>query len=316
MPENSDVPEPRLRDSSASNERVVVKVLKEVTVYKSNFTPDEHDLIIDLYREMLPSRRDKKFLISELQFWSSVANPRLTQSARSVAGRHLCEFEASRNRIRMARPFVSRLWDGFLINDRSGSWSLDMRQVPTPNGLMGYCRVLFPLETQDSVVSDFAKRLCDTVTFTSGHGGLTFTYDPEFKTSAFDEIYSISRRYAGIDIEDLKVTLPSMLHQLKPACWLNMIGRSETIDAQMWRSVNEIESASVSDLRFGKLIQLGSKPSVLDRNRGEASPVSHKEYDRITSSWRLSDFGTFSGLRFTEDAVATNQWLTRFADEG
>jgi len=296
---------------------IVVKVLREMIFYKSDFTVDEYDALIDLYKSYCPANRDRLFRIPELPSWSQTAAPRLTMSARQKHGKPLAEFEAVRRRISEGRWFFTKLWDGMEIDEPDGSWSLDIqRRRGEDRTWLGYVRFLFPLDLPDATHVSLARDVVDTIQFISGHGGLCFTYVPERKSPAFDRIYALARRLKGVDVEDLPITLPHMRTELKPPCWLNAIGRGSIWSKDLWRSLcslDERSTAQVTEGRFGLLIQLSESPELFDVNYRELPPQSYRDFDAAISEVRLSDIGAFSGAKFGADPEATNQWLSRFS---
>ena len=296
---------------------VVVKVLRELIFYVPRIEVETHDALIRLYQGYLPKGRDRFFQIPELTSWSPVADPRLTESARAQRGRPLAELEAVRRRIAERRWFFSRLWDGRKIDDPTGSFSLDIQRRRLEDGTWaGYVRVLLPADTSDTMQLSLALEMLDTVPVISGHGGFCFTYVPERKSSAFDRIFAMARRYAGVDIEDLPVTLPHMGSRVKPACWLNVIGRAGGFDASLWRrmhAIGNLDDATATERHHGVLLQLSETPPIFDLNHGDLPTAPYRAFDEATAAIRLAAIGTFSGPRFGADPDATEAWLARFA---
>ena len=298
---------------------IAVKVLREMIFYKSGFTVEEHDALIELYLRHCPPGRNRLFKIPELSWWSSVADPALTMSARRVRGRPLAQFEAVRRRIAERRWFFSKLWDGLKIDDPAGSWSLDIQhRRNADHGWDGYVRFLMPIDLPDAAHLALARDVIEAVPFVSGHGGPCFAYLPDRKSVAFDLIYARSRRFRGIDIEDLPITLPHMKTQLKPPCWLNVIGRDPVWDTELWRRIcalPQTSGARVSHAHFGLMVQLSDTPDLFDGNRRDDPPAAYGQYDATIAEVRLRDIGSFSGRRFHENPDATPQWLSRYSPQ-
>lgn len=238
-------------------------------------------------------------------------------SARAVRGRPLAEFEAVRRRIAEGRWFFSKLWDGVRIDIPDGSWSLDIQHLPAGDGgWMGYVRFLMPMALPDETHLALAREVMDTLPFVSGHGGPCFAYLPDRKASAFDLIYAKARRYKGIDIEDLPVTLPHMATRLKPPCWLNALGRAPVWDTALWRSLCSLPDSSGAEIhhaRFGLLVRLSDRPGLFDVNRRAVPPPAYGQYDAAIAAVRLRDIGSFSGPRWAENTDATPEWLGRYS---
>ena len=299
---------------------VAAKVLREMIFYTSSLTVEDYDALLALYLRYCPPDRNRLFMIPELSWWSSVADPMLTMSARAVRGKPLAEFEAVRHRIEKHRWFFSKLWDGLRIDAPEGSWSLDIQRRRAPeDGWMGYVRFLMPIDVPDDTLLALAREVIDTIPFISGHGGLCFTYLPDWKASAFDLIYAKAARFLGVDIEDLAVTLPHMRAELKPPCWLNALGRDPVWSTKLWRqlcALPETSDARVYHERFGLLIQLSDGPRLFDVNRREEPTTAYRQYDAAISGVRLRDIGTFSGPRFYANPDSTGEWLSRFSTVG
>ena len=296
---------------------IVVKILRELIFYKVDFTIQEHDALIGLYRRYLPEGRDQRFRIPELPSWSPVSRPRLTMSARAVKGKPLAEFEAVRQRIAERRWFFSKLWDGREIEDDDGSWSLELhRQHYEEAGWHGFIRMLFPVELPDETHIAIAREVIETVSFISGHGGYVFAYASDRKTPAFDRIFALARRFRGMDIEDLPVTLPHMRNALKPPCWLNMVGRDEGPGADLWPQLHGLQAEGGVEVivgRHGFLARLSKRPEPLDVNRQGLVPPGYLSYGAAIEPERLRDIDMLSGRRFSDDRGATEEWLRRFS---
>jgi hypothetical protein len=134
---------------------------------------------------------------------------------------------------------------------------------------------------------------------------------PPQKLEAFDQIYGWSKRYWGLEVEDLNRTLPVALGGAKGANWLTLIGNElwQRLEEANDRLENEVaEPLHVYGAAFGKVIIAGERPVLADRNRGEF-PDAYAMAERMIEPVKITEHPEFPG-RFEEES-ATMPWLRR-----
>lgn len=285
-----------------------VRLLYDLTVYLPKIDVEVFDRLIDVYTSICPSDRLKRFKISELLVWSELDDPILTESAKIAAQRQSPApyFEATRNRIREGRSFEARYWDGASPDDPGCTWSFEISGLRLkPSGLHVFVRLLLPLDSEPSLIATTAMRIANLVPFTSGHGGFVFGFDPRCVGDAFTKVRHLSKRYWGVDIENLNLTLPLMKEGLKPPCWLYMLGKQfEHLDMCPLTALGALVGASIN----GQVCILSEEPSLLDRNRQEGPLESYLKLSEILAPYLIFDAGAFPSF----DVDQTNSWMTRF----
>jgi hypothetical protein len=203
------------------------------------------------------------------------------------------------------------LWDGSVVP----GWSLCMRGVVAPDDarrpIASFCQVLMPFCSPPAILRSLAAELAETLPLLSGHGGYTTTFEARLKSRAFDRIFGWAKRYRGLEVEDLNVTLGYVLDGIKGANWLTLVG--DKIWQRLPLSATDAISTVAEIERHGgsRLIAAGTAPSLTDRNRGEF-PDSYAAVERILAPIKIADHGDFSG-RFREDG-STKAWLSRLLD--
>ncbi|MCU9840060.1 DUF3396 domain-containing protein [Ruegeria sp. WL0004] len=307
---------PPLASPGSIEGKPAFKVLHELIFYHDELKIGQFDALLDLWRSICPSDRLTLFTISELDFWSQLTNPVLTQSARAAAAERLSwpMFEATRRRIQMGRALKAHIWDGRKIEQASGTWSMEIRRLHRrDSGLHGYVRMLFPIDTDTGLLIETARQLGNLLPAYSGHGGPVFTYEPDLRFQAFRAIHSVARRFHGIDVEDLRITLPMMRDRWKSPCWLNFFGIGSAPEGDV--GIRRMDGVRVFDLTHGTLYVLGDRPEVLDVNRPPVRSETYQTMARLMSNRFIEEVGEFSGAGWLEDAGSADSWLTRFLPE-
>ena len=298
---------------------VTSKVLLDLTVYLTEPTEDELAFLIESYRQLCPRGRITNYKIAELPDWKRTDRPVLTRSGRTALAKGVRdpEFEPVRQRIRDGRSFQLRLWDGLPIDDPSGSWSFTCSRIHLEDtGLHAVARTLTPLETEPELLHWAAIRLADQVEFSSGHGGLTFTYNPWLKFRAFRDIYAKARRWWGVDIEDLNATLPLVRDRIKGVNWLTLLGRRLIQTAEGEEGIGKL--ASAADVRIeagarGAVVVAGPHPVSGDQNRPDRSLEPYFAVAKALEPLFLDGHPDFPGEPFVQN-LNTMGWIRRFLD--
>jgi hypothetical protein len=255
--------------------RVVAKVMLDLTVYLAGPNEQELEYLVEWYERRCPADRLVKYSIAEIMVWSRLEHAHLTASARAAAaaGDRRPYVEPVRRRVREGRAFDLMFWDGRRIEDPHGSWSFSCRRIHLRrSGLHAFVRVLVPLSTDPTLLVEAAGELAEHVAFRSGHGGLVFVYDPWRKTSALDAIYALSRRFWGIDVEDLNGTLPLTANGIKGVNWITLVGKRFSSEAGI--DISDLARHPGIRVRHhphGDVIVAGPEPMAGDQNRPDAT---------------------------------------------
>jgi hypothetical protein len=279
--------------------RPLCQVAPSLTIYfKDPPTGDEASAALGVFRRFCPP--DKQKLVSGSR---APAFARLGDAiGKSILSSHL-ELMNRRKDIAVA------LWDGELEE----SWYFTVYGVPPEHGKprASFCKVTFPNAIDPEVVVQLASELIGKLRFLSGHGALTAQFDAAAKVDAFNRIFIWARRYLGIEVEDLNVTIDHVLDAIKGAGWLTLVGED------LWSRLVTISDGgpklspeiALSRGPHGALLRAGPAPVLGDRNAAEL-PVLQAEVERALSPLKLKEHGEFVG-RFAEEK-ATMPWLNRF----
>lgn len=293
--------------------------MQDLTVYLVDPSEADLDRLLDLYEAICPPGSTARYRITELEFWPEVSQPVLTASGRAAAAAGIPRpyFEPTRRRIHEGRAFDAMLWDGRSIDDTSGSWSFSCRQIHLRStGLHAFVRILIPLTVDAAILRRAAIGLADSVEFHSGHGGLTFAYDPWLREAAFDAIYAQARRYWGIDVEDLNDTLPLMRNSIKGVNWLTLVGRDFASTPAVAKATMRLDNAAavtVDPRRNGLVISAGSQPVIGDQHRPDGSLDPFMAVANALEPLLLTEHPDFPGERFVKNGN-TLGWIRRFVE--
>ncbi len=314
----ADVPQ-ALRQPVMVDGRVVAKTLLDLTVYLSGPTEAELADLIDLYRGVCPPDRWVRYNLAEFGFWPMLAKPPLTASGRAAAqaGVKNAFLEPVRQRIRDGRAFELQFWDGVGIADPGGSWSFNCQRIhKKKSGLHAFVRILMPLDTDLNVLRDLACAMADRVSFSSGHGGLAFVYDPWYLASAFDAIYALARRYWGVDIEHLNSTLPRLRGPIKGVNWLTMLDHDRAANAALLPELAQLAANPMirtAAYRFGHVWMAGPQPVAGDQHRDADALLPYEAVARALAPLLLTEHPDFPGERFS-NAGNTLGWMRRLVE--
>ncbi|QKC98172.1 DUF3396 domain-containing protein [Mesorhizobium sp. NZP2298] len=323
MPTNSDpgkslpgFPSALLR-SRVVDDAPLNKILLEVVIYPKRLTVDDFDWILDVYEAVCPKSRIKLFKIAELPFWSAVADPVLTQSARSAGRSNYRFFEAARKRIREGRGLEAQLWDGCEIDDDRGTFSLNIEAMKRRSlGLAWYVRFLFPLDFPVEQLTRLLRTLADRIDIYSGHGGPVFAFARDKKDEAFTEIYAKARRFWGVDIDMLDLIPFRMRSELKSPCWLNLLGAPFKDDAGVAARIKDLRAdadIAIFEQRFGTVFMLAAEPDSLDRNRLARKVLAYQQMAKVMDGFVLNGVGPLAGDGFISSPESADEWLHRFS---
>lgn len=298
-----------------------VKLLWDLTIYL--VAPDEGTLevLLDIYERSCDRRDRSLYFIAETLQWESSQEPVLTDSGRLAAaqGDPLAYLAPLRLRLRDARPFALGFWDGRTIDDPNGSRSFSFQGVKGPDGkVRSFVRFLLPLEAPFDLMRDLAASIAPKLPFLSGHGGLSFVYDPWNADLAFDAIYAGARRFWSVDIESLSATLPAMDHSIKGVSWLTMLGHTMAADGRVAPALAGLRSAGHQQIQLmefahGSVLLAGTRPCAGDRHRGTVDIAPQVALAKVLQPLIVDEHADFPGSRFAENGNTVG-WLRRFVD--
>ena len=295
------------------------KILLELVVYPMHLTVDGFDWIIDLYRSVCPPDRITHFKIAELPFWSRVADPVLTRSARQAASPHpYAFFEAARKRSAKSVGLEAQLWDGREITDGDGTFNLNIQAMKRRSqGLFWYVRFRVSSRFSAGKLVGVLRTLADRLSVYSGHGGPVFAFARNRKNDAFTEIYSKAHRFWGVDIDMLDRTPFRMRSQLKSPVLAQSAGSPFREDSGVAARMEEFRGTPdvfVYDGRFGTVFVLGDAPDSLDRNRLARKVPLYQGMAKVMGDYILSGVDPLPGEGFLANGDATDEWLHRFSN--
>lgn len=298
-----------------------VKLLWDLTIYLT--APDEGTLevLLDVHERSCEQRDRSLYLIAETLQWESIHEPVLTDCGRLAAAHGdprayvapLCQ------RLKEARPFTLGFWDERTIDDPDGSRSFSFQGVKGPDSkVRSFVRFLLPLGVSFNLMRDLAASIAAKLPFLSGHGGLSFVYDPWYADLAFDAIYAGARRFWGVDIEYLNATLPAMDHSIKGVSWLTMLGSTMAADSRAAPALAGLrggghDQIELLEFAYGSVILAGMRPGAGDRHRGAADIAPLVALAKALQPLIVDKHPDFPGGRFAENGNTVG-WLRRFVE--
>jgi len=256
---------------------------------------------IDAYRLVCPAER----LLFGTGSQAPAFAPLSTAHGLDMIKEHLDSFDRRKD-----RGIV--LWDGQLRE----SWSLTIQGVGPDHGRAraSFIHVYCPNEADPNVLAQLALALANRVPFLSGHVGLAAVFNADLKNAAFDQVYAWAKRYPGLEVEDLNVTVNHVLDRIKGANWLTMLGAELADGFDPAHAGASLPSGiDVLAARHGVVFKAGPVPQLGDRNRGDW-PAPYVAMERALAPLKTTVHGEFAG-RFSEES-ATSAWLQRFSVTG
>jgi len=179
-----------------------------------------------------------------------------------------------------------------------------------------YLRLILPIELVEKGVGEFKKSALTAVSdleFLSGYAGYSLNIQHDYPSwMEGDHIYTVSRKYLGIDIGKPLYFAGFMEHGVKPPNWLTMIGSDflKKLGGKKKLRSRLPEEVGIDDVEHGVVLQAGPAPRLGVVNRKERLP----EYRAVWQSIREAAIpdevvGPYDGIGGTEN---TQQWLHRF----
>lgn len=286
----------------------------DLTLYLARPTDVELDWLVDYYEQVCSRARFRFYAIPELTDWDPVDDPDLTKSGRAAAqaGVRRPYLEPVRNRVRSQREFHLQIWDG--MEQGSTHFNIGSVDVDDPPGSASFVRMCFPLDTDPEALADIAEKLADSVDFISGHGGLALLYDAWNKYDSFTHHYALARRWWGLDLEDLNVTLPWMNTSIKGAQWLTLVGHQFVHDFALEPEFGRFSSGvTVRSKHKGVVIRAGQEPLAGDQHAVAPGLDAYEEVALALQRCTVDPPEEFTGDGFMANAN-TQGWFHRFFD--
>jgi len=291
-------------------------LLLDLTAYLDTLSPDDLDTVVRWYQGFCPPNACRLYMIEDNTVFDSVANPALlTKSgvAARQAGDPLPFLASQRARITQGRRFSVQLWDGA----QTGAWSLVVRAAHRRDtGWHPFIRLMVPVTSDPDTLVTAARYWADQLPIRSGHGAITFTYDPWFLDRAFNDIYALAKRFWGVEVEYLNGTLPLMTDRVKSVAWLTLLGKQftsqSTIAADLTAVARRDARITVETRARATILKIGDEPVVGDQNRPDASLDGYYALASALEPVLLDDHPDFPGA-FVNTAD-TAGWIRRFID--
>jgi hypothetical protein len=297
--------------------RPIRGLLLDLTVYLGSFTEDDLATLMRWYRCFAPAEAWRRYMVEDNTVWDSVPHPRLLTRLGVLAaqsGDPLPFLAPVRARLQQGRRFWVQIWDGL----KTDSWSLCIRAIHRQDGgLRPFARLMIPAHADPQVLARAAFEWSEFLDIRSGHGNLTFSYNPWFLDRAFDDIHALAKRFWGIEVEHLNGTLPLMTDRIKGVSWLTLVGdslRSLVDQYGVATSLARLPGVSVHRQPRALLIQLGPSPAIGDQNRPDGSLNNHYAAARELASLYLDQHPDFPGAFVT--AGDSSAWVRRFVEPG
>ncbi len=204
--------------------------------------------------------------------------------------------------------------------DLPSDTALHFWAVEYPENPAGMLRLVLPIGfIQDDPVKlvNLAKNLVGDLEFHSGCGGYAINWDHKgrYAVSSRKEMSIISKRYPGIELPEVAITLMAIPFGLKRVNWLTLVGNNllETIGGSnplVARLSNE--GIFVDILPKGVLVIAGKEPTIGDVNRQDDLASYHKVGSAV-AALRNHDHPAFllNSKKFPDEEI-TADWLAYF----
>jgi hypothetical protein len=204
--------------------------------------------------------------------------------------------------------------------DLPSDMALDFWAVEYPEYPAGMIRLVLPtnfIEDGPTKLVELAKSLIGDMNFHSGYGGYAINWDHKSShaVAARKEMSVLSRRYPGIELPEVPITLMAIPHGMKRVNWLTFIGALLVESSTSLDSLaNELNNDDVSSERLpnGVMVIAGKEPRLGDVNRQE-DLSSYYKVGKALARLRSKDRLPFIvNERRRPDEDITEEWLSYF----
>lgn len=197
------------------------------------------------------------------------------------------------------------------------------RDRPSFDHRSNYIRFIIPpeyMETKYQEFVDFVTTACNTLPFTSGHGGYVIECNEYFSRDAESMAYPIAMRHQGVDISTMsRGPWAVRAERIKNIGWLTLIGSNLLEKIGGIKHLQDTASTRLilMDTAHGVVIQAGEKPILGDVNRLEDMGALIDAYN-LVGSLQAGIEDLFAPFRLegnADEVDATQRWLFRFAQK-
>jgi hypothetical protein len=214
---------------------------------------------LEAFIRWLPIDRPYWFLTSVADAWERTDAAHLPELVAALsderlrAPRHLFRFTLADDRGAASAGFTYREFD------------------PGERPRQGYLQCVLPLETDPAALFQLALEIASIAGVFSALGGHLAVWNERYPTPAFDEIYRLARRYAGLDISDPEGACWLAPSSLPSVSWVTLLGApllatAPDAAAALRRRAWANEVLVVDAPRGALLVRAGSTPDLGDLN--------------------------------------------------
>jgi|GEM_PF-1741137 len=209
---------------------------------------------------------------------------------------------------------------GYAFSDGRGSdsWMLMFHGYkPVSEGnKASFYRFEFDWNVDTSALKKFTVDLLKIINCVSGNGGYVFQGQPRGPNSSisFEQIFLWAKRYWGVEVQDLDLTVQYMTDSFKCVNWLTIIGGN--LAERNPRVIADAKKTAYQSIKINEnfLFQASEMPLLGDQNRNEKleeyvalarvlEPIQVVEHD---------SFGNETGPGWGKES--TNAWNRRFTE--
>jgi len=208
------------------------------------------------------------------------------------------------------------LW--FRLVDDTGAPSVEFSYREMDPAFQRRCSTLqmaLPDTSDPAQLVSLAMEIADHGRFLCGTGGYAVRWNEHEKSTALWEAYDWSRRYLGLDIQDLDEMAWHAGEGLPGTGWLTLLGDrfAEQLEIEGAKLFGNPSAGGVKRLpvRDGWVVQAGSAPTLGDVNR-LGYPKAYAEVACRLAPYFIQDVPEYLG-GFLENE-ATSKWLRRFVE--
>jgi hypothetical protein len=174
---------------------------------------------------------------------------------------------------------------------------------------------MLPADAEPKLLHDAALEWAELLPIRSGHAGVQLTYNQWHLYPAFDDIYALSRRYWGVDVEHMNGTLPRMKAHIKGVSWLTIVGHAWGSRPDIAPRISALSSRPDIQIDRGtnaSVIRIGDAPVLGDQNHPTPELDGYYATASALEPLYLTAHPDFPG-RF-EDTGNTLGWIRRFLE--
>lgn len=242
------------------------------------------------------------FTTSSIAQWRHLPPEEMEEVLSSISARTLLRRARHLLRVRLA--------------DDHGAPSLGFvyREVdPSLTSALPYVQITLPQTTPSDELLAFAIELAQTVPFSVGVAGWSFSWNPLFPKNCFTTMFGLLKRFVGVDVQHPERTAWIARDVIPGPAWLTLVSnaaaermgldRGELL-ARSWAS-----EVTVLPLQRSLLIRAGERPMVGDLNLMEY-PHAMAEASAVLARHYPEEPPALPG-RFEREEGSTLAWMQR-----